>query len=256
MLAVILLPAIDNLSSEKRMDHFSLIEAYLAGELNEQETAAVEQRIQTDPAFAAEVHLLRDTQSVLSLHQQQAYKAQLQALDAAEQAPVRRLTPRWLAVAAAVVLLALVGLWSLNRPSDGPYAGAFAPYPNRLTLRGDASSDQLDEAMRAYNNADYAAAAQQLAELVSSDTAREDLRFYLGVARLGAGQPATAARVLASVRAPSLYTQQAEWYRALAMGQADKTEQARLLLQRVARSETHPYQSQAQTLLRQLPTEP
>ncbi len=239
------------------MDNFSLIEAYLAGELSARKAAAVEERLQTDPAFAAEVQLLRDTQAVLTLHQQQVYKAQLQALDRAERQPLRRLLqPRYLALAATVLLLALVGGWWLSRPAEGPYADAFAPYPNRLTLRGDSPSKVLDQAMRAYEHADYAQAAQQLADLVTADKDRDDLRFYLGVARLGAGQPATAERILASVEPPSLYAQQATWYRALALGQADEPEAARQLLQTISEQEGHPYRAQAQALLKQLPRLP
>lgn len=57
--------------------------------------------------------------------------------------------------------------------------------------------------MRAYAHEDYAAAAQQLAELVIDDKDRNDLRFYLGIARLGAHP--TTARILASVETSSAF---------------------------------------------------
>ena len=76
----------------------------------------------------------------------------------------------------------------------------------------------------------------------------------MGLAYLKQNQPERALPILRQVGSP--LRQQAIWYQALALLQADQRSKAQAILKRISRTPGHPYQSEARTLLQQLSSLP
>ncbi len=231
------------------MGDVEYIEAYLADELSDEARRAFEQRLQTDPAFAAEFALHKDTHQLLVLGKQLAYKERLRALDAETSVSVRPLWWRWQAAAAVLLLLVAAAVLWLWQPGVGPYRAAFSPYPDRLSLRQDGSQAQVQPAMAAYQDRDFERAAARFEVLAEQDTGNTAYQFYWGVSLLGADQAARADAVLGAISPRSLYFQASQWYRALALGQQGRISEAQPILRGIAADSRHPYQEKAQLLL-------
>ena len=158
--------------------------------------------------------------------------------------PTRRRSYRWLAAAAAAVLLGLVGWLWLPVGEDDPrqLADGFlvTPFPNS-EVRKDASEVDAQRmlAIQAYNEGDFKTAAQQREAIIEAgeQVEKEDL-FYLGLSYLyqAPAQPGLAATYLqAALQHPAPRLQaEARWFLALAYVKAAKYEQARPLLEAIA----------------------
>jgi hypothetical protein len=96
------------------MEWDDYIDDYLRGRLREVELTAFEAAMASDPTLDAEVQFRREVQESLVQAEGQQLRARMQSLVAAP--PRRRIWPS-LAMAAAIVLLAVVG-WRLLRPAD------------------------------------------------------------------------------------------------------------------------------------------
>jgi hypothetical protein len=106
------------------MDNLEQIEAWLSGELSEAERAAFEQKMEADPAFAAEVDMVRSLikgvrragardfakQIEAELEAENFFDAPPQPADVEQPKAKPRLN--WLLVAAGIALVVGVGLWA------------------------------------------------------------------------------------------------------------------------------------------------
>ena len=145
--------------------------------------------------------------------------------------PMRRI----LAMAASVLLLAVVGYWSLSGPS-GSVDDYLTPYEVSFAVRsaGDGNASSLRTAQDAYQAGEYSLAAERFGAL-PSDASTD---FYRGVSLLLTKEPAKVqqAEVLLgqlAQRNDHLYQEQAHWYHALSLLQLGKSAQAEALLQEI-----------------------
>ena len=234
------------------------IEAYLDGLLTAEEQAHFEARLAQDEALAAEVHLHRDTRALLRLHQQQVYKAQLQAIDQELSVPVRRLRPAtWAWSLAAVILLLVVSsyFWAAaTYRTDALVRDAFSPYRDITVLRGDypGRDSLLTEAMAAYGTGDFATAVARFEPLLQMSPDYAIAQLYMGISLLGTDEPVRSQHWLRKAAASERLAEVAGWYLGLALVQAGDIEAARTHLQGLAQDPNNSYAPQAKALLRRL----
>lgn len=241
------------------------IDAYLNGRLSEADQIAFESEIAQDPQLADEVRLQQEAQQLLLADRQRAFKTQLQSIAAQqkpqltaqlEEAPVVALWQRnWVRIAAAVAIL--IGLsfifWPSGKAQSYPQMADayFEPYPDRLQIRGDDSTDLVQEALLAYNRQDYAEAVRMLQALQPEDEHYLLGRLYHANAHLAMKQPAPAIEILAELHQikQSAISEITAWYLALAYLQADQAAQAKVILEEISQDEASIYGERAKEIL-------
>ncbi len=247
--------------TEKRQEK---IDDYLLG--RSADRATFERELETDQELAAGLADTRNAMDAVRLAQQAKMKARLQAMEAEmrsgkeerKEAVVRRLpVRRYLAIAAAVLLLLTAGWFLMNReqPATDLYALAeFEPYDNIfLSLtKGAAEEDAERAAYVAYEAGDMVLAAERLSALKQTTVNR----FYLGQARLATKDFAAAAILFDALRQREDFqlARESEYYLALARLGLEDGAGAKSLLSDIAAEDGHPLRAEAERLLAKLPT--
>lgn len=260
---------------------YQLIEAFVLGQLSEEEQTAFRQQMDADPALAQEVALQAEMHTQLNeedwslaqekLPNQQAYTdyfasaeaksleqaLQTAALKADETVPPtapRKNTRRigWLLVAAVVVLGLVVGLWPRQSNALELYQTFAQHEPIRLTNKSD-ESDTLTTFEQEFNKKNYAAALVAVVPDSQPDSTDNELKLAIGIAFLETGADDQArARFRQLAESTSLNREAAEWYLAMVELKAENWETLTKLLNSISQQEGHAYQLVAQKLLEEL----
>jgi len=141
----------------------------------------------------------------------------------------------WIYLAAATMLLliatvAFIGYKNANQP-----AATFAEFYKKpqwdTQTRGENESDQYNQAIKTYNQGNYAAALAAFEDLIETYPEDNRLRLYKGVADLESGNISQSEEELQTVRINSdIYFEEATWYLALLKVKSqDKLEAIQLL---------------------------
>lgn len=227
-----------------------LIDDYLMGKLDDEQSRKVERLAETDDDFRTELDFCRQTKSAFAVQEHGRLKRRLQSLSDNAPKPLYSnrsrtifVKPFWLA-ASAVLLICSIGfyVWSVRQSTTNPtdlYMAYFEPYPN-LVLPVTRDEVQLDERAVAYSyyeQADYTKAYELFGSL-SEDVLDDDpeILFYKGISALQLDLNGEAIRLLNTYQndGTAKLGRQAKWYEALAhLKQGDKKE-ARKLLQYLA----------------------
>ncbi len=229
------------------------IEAYLDNRLSPVARSRFEAQLAQNPDMQAELKLYQDTYEVLRLNRAATYKAELQNLEAERKSKVVAFPwTRWASLAAIVVVLLGLGYFLSRGINKDPYQAAFAPYPDRISMRGGEDDSLLQVSMQHYATGDFEEALTGLELLAQSRPEEAVLQFYLGSAYLGVGNPSAAIAPLRQVPIGSLYHSQAQWYLVLAFGQSQKVEESNKILRGILDNPSHPYHSDALNLREQI----
>ena len=219
------------------------IRDYAEGTLTGDALRDFTQRLQTDPNLQAELDLYL---ALKAMDNQRLKKQLLQVAEAEQltpltpsQATLLRQLPRWLAVAASLVLV-LAALWWWRQPSakDDPALLAqnylATPYPPPVATMGEADTRPvaLQNAFLAYRTGNFAAAAQQLAPLSVPAETTDEILFYTGESLLQTGQLEAALAAFGRVR-PGYWREAADWRSALALLKSGQTARAKPLLEKL-----------------------
>lgn len=240
-----------------------LIDDYLKGKLDEEQSREVERLAETDDDFRAELDFHRQTKSAFAVEEHDRLKRRLQSLSDKTPKPLhsnRSRTifgrPFWL-VASAILLICSVGfyMWSVRQSATDPtdlYMAYFEPYPN-VVLPITRDEVQLDERALAYSyyeQADYAKAYELFGSL-SEDVHADDpeILFYRGISAMQLDLNDEAIVLLNTYQSDSTAKlgRQAKWYEALTHLKQGNKKEARKLWQDLA---DHPgYKQQEATSL-------
>jgi len=238
--------------------------AYLDGDVTEPRKAEIDRHLDECRLCGAAVEgvaglewregFLRSTDSLLARVRARAATAVTAAAPTRRPDPRFRPAPRYLTLAATVVLgvgTAIV----LTRPDPGEvlFQRNFEPYPStRPVVRGGPVAG-ISSALALYEARDHRGALTAFEERLRREPDDPEARFYAGVCRLALGQVREATLDLEQVlrlgekelHAP------AEWYLALAHLRSDDPAGARPHLERIAGAGGF-YQDRARALLSEL----
>lgn len=245
---------------------YLLIDQYLQGELPEEGQAAFQQRLETDPGFAA---AFRERQQMQRYLQHQAKVPQLKAkmvalgaqhfkaeakgaTDSAEGkvVPLWRRTPIAIAAAAAAIALILL-VWNPFQASGNLYEQYAAHQPLALQER---NLDGLDSeaAEQAYNEGQYEAAYTRLSTLVEQKPDNPQLQLALGISALETDRVQEARMQFEALANGDTALQDfGRWYLALSFVKTGEYDRAKPLL-RALTQQPSAFRPQAEALLQRL----
>lgn len=167
---------------------------------------------------------------------------------------------RRLAIAASVILvLALGGTWLIsqyNSPVDKLVAANFEakPYPDLIVRgSGDDLSQQEKLAISAYNTENYQVSIQYFQELHDQYPGIVKYGLFLGISHMGIKDPTSAVEVLEPlVPEAGKFTEDVQWYLALAYLKTKRLEEARELLTILSANTSSYYSQPSSEMLRKL----
>ncbi|MEM7037241.1 MAG: hypothetical protein AAF570_09700 [Bacteroidota bacterium] len=264
---------------------YELIESFLDGMLDDQQTAEVEARIASDAEFRQEVDLHRELRNAIGDGEAMHLSNALAAVDAElfeqgggleeseveneseveesaspePEAPVRPLWAQRYAIAASLLLLVLVGgffLLNLGGPDgEALYDTHFSPYTTKGLIRGEDSllkANYLD-AFAAYDAKNFDAAYENFQGILRQDSSQKMAAFYLSMSAMAKGEYGAAISYLDGLAKTSGhdYVSQSRWYLALAHLHEQHIDDARELLETLSKGKGA-YAKKAQALLEDL----
>ena len=243
------------------------LEDLLAGDLSPADEKEIRRQIEEDPALQ---RLLKNEQDILAgirhwsrkqlRNELKELEARLEPINVDEEVAFtdegQRAKFPWKPLLAAAGIVLVVALYfvfnTLGKPSTEelynefyePYS-AYAP----VTMRGEEGIDTpMKEAMLAYENGDYAVAAEKLETLPPS----VDRDFYLAHSYLSAGEQQKAVPLLEQLAETGAEpTSTINWYLALAYLKDGHTAESREILERLTVHDNS-YQLKARQLLKDL----
>ena len=215
------------------------IDRYLNGELSPEEQLAFDNELLKNEELEEEVELLKAARATAYHAGRSSLKKKLNQFEEEIKTPVRRIVPfRWLAAAAAVLILLVAGIWfSKNGRSDAAheklFADHFETYRNPILIRGgEKNSDEYwPSAVNAYAKGDFQTAAELFRQSLNDTLTIGYLaHFYRGVSLLSQPQPDAELAVSALDSVIVLdndYRLQAMWYKGLSLLYLNKKEEAK-----------------------------
>lgn len=207
-----------NNSHELSQEQFEKIEAYLLGELSEEELAAFEAEAKSDPMLEAEIARQRQLQEAVEIG---AMKEQLDSFHENTQkvsAP-KKSTFRWWAVAAVFVGLLATAyfLFFSKSESEKLYARYHSIDPGLPTPMSATDNYVFYDAMVDYKNEKYKLSIEKWETLLNENPKNDTLNYYLGSAHFADKEHRKAQPYFSTVSQfnESVFHEKAEWYLAL-----------------------------------------
>lgn len=209
------------------MDKQELLDKYLAGNLNEEETAAFNELRAADHAFNDEVTFHDDLREVVFEDERLRLKQVLADKKAASTKSNKK-KPRTLLLISLAVLVILASIFTYRyqqrqKSPEGIYASYFEPYPNSYRpVSRNALNTAETQGFTAYENGNYTLAAEKFEESLDQ---KQDLSiiFYQGIAYGALGEISLAIQKMESVKGRDFpYSSESYWYLGLYYLRKDK----------------------------------
>lgn len=255
-------------------EKIQLIEDYLLQRLSFEENLAFEQQLKNNPPLSKELELYKLLFQGIELEGKiTKFSMHLNALRTTSSAPISapaakkqvsrktgasvKTIQRWIAGAAAVVLLLVGSYWYLNDDStETLYSKYYQVYPGSVQksiVRGDTINSLEEQAMQAYEARNYSRAAALITSVIQTKPEDPDWPFYLGISYLELNNFEQAEKYLKiSATSPqSMYSKQARWYLALAYIKNNEKAKAKEILNTL-KLQTGVYSDKAKQLVEQL----
>lgn len=240
------------------LNQIELFEKYLAGELQENEPSLFEERLRHDPEFAGDFSAFKMLVKGLKRY---GLRQQLSAHEAEirkeEKGKFRIFTTtRILRIAAVFLVAAGISTFlyeNLQTSSSTPhqlYTEYFSPYQNLAGVRGN-DEHFYSQGMAAYSAGNYGDALMYLKKVSKEDSVYKDALLYSGICQLVLKNSNDAIRMFEKLeKNDEVYSQQVNWYVALAYLQSDRPKEAKNKLLKIKRGDFK-YQ-ESQELLKKL----
>jgi tetratricopeptide (TPR) repeat protein len=238
-------------------DIYTLIERYLAGELNPDENKAIEDRIKSDPDFAEKVALFRSLSENLKSRfsgeqDEQRLRESLQAISKAEltKKSGKVISLQWYHWAAAASIAILGVFWFYTTTPTLPHYSQYA-FHGSLSLAERGDDSLVHKAEGAFNSAKYEQAVPLFNQLLEAEPDNTELQLYKGVSLLELDRYKEAESIFQAIKeSNTVYRDRAIWYLALsALKQKDYDKCKAFLDQLSPDSEDH---GKAEEILKRL----
>jgi hypothetical protein len=237
-----------------REQEFDFIERYFEGQLNAEELQEFERISDNDKQFASRIAQYQQIVDGIKTYHQQDFMQKMDEWDTeTSKQKSFRFNPTYLKAAAAVVLLMLpIGIWLYtSSPShQSLYNKYYQPYPDVISSRSQ--NNNLPEAMKAYNDADYNQAILFLQEFLNQNESNALGRLYLAESYLATSQLEKARENYLQLQNNSIYQDLSSWRLALINLVEENTDLAKEQLLNIAVQQNHDYRQQAEQLLNEL----
>ena len=208
---------------------------YVENDMDAVERAAFEQELARDPAMQENLAAVRSTISVLHDLGVERLRKDLSTADSELGGRGMAVAWRkWWWAAAAVVLLGGMGWWLMPRDTPQALADQYSIKEEGLPVLMGTSPRVLDAIMNAYKQDDLATADQLLELAMLRDPKNDTLLYFTGVVMDREKKYQEAEVAYARVPEGSTYALRAMYRGALCALQENRTDQAHVLLQRVA----------------------
>ncbi|MEM7659005.1 MAG: hypothetical protein AAF399_22975 [Bacteroidota bacterium] len=258
---------------------FEIVEQYVLGEMNSEAQHEFENRLASDSALQQMVAQVRAMHQALGISPEQlkndptwkSYQTVREAGDkwAANSEALsegRILSFRWIIPAAAALALLLLGIWWWNRPVQPAWKQIaqqeMKPYPNvfgGIEVRSSATdSATFIQMIRWYQEQEYDSSLMLMNEWLETfaDSAHLgvppcEIQFYRGQAHWqnqDVGRAFSDWRLVIEKECKR-FIPEAEWYLALAYLAEERSDSAKVYLNKIVQDDTHPYQDKCRTFL-------
>jgi len=255
----------------EEFNNIELIEAWLNGQLSEEEKSAFEKRMKEDPDFSKEVEMYQDMMRGIDLAGEERIREASNGIERKlesedffkHNSTVRTMTNntktkpigRWLAIAASLLVLVAAATYFFGSSQESSPQMAFEKYYqpdkknlpeilDRLEAPGLASADKsaadsLAGALELYQKDQYTAARSALGTYLDNHPEDQVAKLYMGLSQLQLGEYAKASKHLVPLVEQKDFAQlnMAKWYLALCysqFGTASSISNAKGLLQDLA----------------------
>lgn len=233
---------------------------YLNGEMTEAERQSFERTIRHDESLREKFRLHARTMAGLNRaahdHKKAAFLEDLKTNPPVQPGgQIRRFMPMLLTAAAVVLILLTVGLYlGLNQTPDNWYLAQLDNVPAFPTDRGETGT--LGEIQELYQEEQWADAAQAITKRIQTENEdASDLWFFLGICQLKQGGDSLVIKAeesFANIADSTLYSEDSDWWEAVAAAANQDKEKSISLLQKIAVTDSHLYANQAAGLLERL----
>ncbi|WP_299111551.1 tetratricopeptide repeat protein [uncultured Winogradskyella sp.] len=170
-------------------EEFEMIEAYINGQLSNEDLLAFEGRLKNEKLLALKVENIK---TILTGIETQVMKEQLDEFHnnlshhknetVVHQPKVKILHWKRIAVA-AILMMSLGGFWIFNgNPNERLYAKYFTPDPGLPTTMSTSDNYEFYEAMVYYKQGDYKSAISKWETLQIAKPNNDSLNYFIGVA--------------------------------------------------------------------------
>lgn len=204
---------------ETERDH--KIQTYIDNQMSVEERLAFEVLMDKDVELKKEVNGLMELNSHLLAAGHDSFKAEVNQWEQKYVQRQRRTKVfSILAIAASVAVVFFIAKFYINESSLNErelYAGYFTPYQDMILSRGETVDNEsiLFKGMTAYNDQNYAVAAELLEQYRINNKSDKATALYLAISQTELGRFEPAKRNFEIAIQEPLFSQQAEWYLAL-----------------------------------------
>ncbi|MBK8582093.1 MAG: hypothetical protein IPL86_09735 [Flavobacteriales bacterium] len=226
---------------------------YVENDMDVVERASFEQDVAKDPAMQVDLAAVRSTITALKELGVERLRKELSVTDAEmNKSGISATWRKWWWAAAAVVLLGGLGWWLMPRETPQALAKHYAIREEGLPVLMGNDPRVLDAIMNAYKQDDYATADLLLGQALLQAPANDTLLYFTGVVLDREKKYQQAIAAYYQVPDSSVFALRAMYRGAICALQENKTEQARVLLQRVAAGTDAQLSGRAEELLERL----
>jgi len=225
------------------------IELFLQGKLDNEEYNQFKKQIESDKELAQTVESYRSAIKGIEITERAELKNTLQNIHKEYIENHKRKNKNMLLKIAAV----FIGFVLLSSPfiykyiaggtsTEKLFAANFQPYPDLISQRSETTSNvMLLEAMSYYKNKEYENASVLFTELLSGQFKTDTLlMLYNGISILGANHPDSAInRFDILINNNNRFSETAKWYKALALIETKRIEEAKKLLTSIVDSKSY-----------------
>ncbi len=226
-------------------DIYKLVEQFLNGELDPQQTQAFNNRLETDAELAEEVRLRQDMHGYLVNKKKKGdFKKKLDNIGAdyfkeasappAKEIPLKpKRNFRWIAIAASVAVITIALYWVLA-PKSSLYEQYAQHEPLQLTEKSSSQSALIKKTEDTFNKGDYGSSLLAINELLKSQPTELQYLMAKGICLLETNKIREAHMIFNTIASgQSVFKSEAQWYNALSYLKENKPELAKTELQKI-----------------------